>query len=97
MKIVKLVAENVKRLHAVEIEPHTALVTVGGKNGAGKSSVLFDAPTVDAALAWTAGSRSVPLAVQHQPYTRRDDLLTPDLLRVYQRGTTDAGIVTIRK
>jgi hypothetical protein len=63
----------------------------------GKSSVLFDAATVDAALAWTAGSRSVPLAVQHQPYTRRDDLLTPDLLRVYQRGTTDAGIVRIRK
>jgi hypothetical protein len=64
---------------------------------AGKSSVLWDAATVDAALAWTAGSRSVPLAVQHQHYTRRDDLLTPDLLRVYQRGTTDAGIVKIRK
>jgi len=66
-------------------------------SAAGKSSVLFDAATVDAALAWTAGSRSVPLAVQHQPYTRRDDLLTPDLLRVYQRGETDAGIVRIRK
>ena len=63
----------------------------------GKTSVLWDAETVDAALAWTKGARSVPLAVQHQPYTRRDDLLTPDLLRVYQRGTTDAGIVAIRK
>lgn len=40
MKIVKLVAENVKRLHAVSITPEGALVTVGGKNGAGKSSVL---------------------------------------------------------
>ena len=40
MKIVKLVAENVKRLHAVSITPEGALITVGGKNGAGKSSVL---------------------------------------------------------
>lgn len=40
MHIVKLVAENVKRLHAVEITPEGALITIGGKNGAGKSSVL---------------------------------------------------------
>jgi hypothetical protein len=40
VKIIKLVAENVKRLHAVSITPEGALVTVGGKNGAGKSSVL---------------------------------------------------------
>lgn len=40
MRIVKLVAENVKRLHAVSITPEGSLVTVGGKNGAGKSSVL---------------------------------------------------------
>ena len=40
MKIVKLVAENVKRLHAIEITPEGTLVTIGGKNGAGKSSVL---------------------------------------------------------
>lgn len=40
MKIVKLSAENVKRLTAVEITPEGTLVTIGGKNGAGKSSVL---------------------------------------------------------
>lgn len=41
MKIIKLVAENVKRLHAVEVTPGDApLITIGGKNGAGKSSVL---------------------------------------------------------
>lgn len=40
MKIVKLIAENVKRLHAIEITPEGSLITVGGKNGAGKSSVL---------------------------------------------------------
>lgn len=40
MKIVRLRAENIKRLSAVEITPDGTLVTVGGKNGAGKSSVL---------------------------------------------------------
>lgn len=42
MKIVKLTSENVKRISAVQITPDVngALITVGGKNGAGKSSVL---------------------------------------------------------
>jgi len=40
MKIVRLEAENIKRLKAVSIEPTGAVITVGGKNGAGKSSVL---------------------------------------------------------
>jgi len=40
MKIVRLSAENVKRLQAVEVTPEGTLVTVGGLNGAGKSSVL---------------------------------------------------------
>jgi hypothetical protein len=63
----------------------------------GKTSVLFSPETVDAALAWTAGARSIPFGVQHLQYTRRDDLLTPELIRVYQRGTSEAGIVRIRK
>lgn len=40
MKIVKLTAENVKRLTAIEINPEGNVITIGGKNGAGKSSVL---------------------------------------------------------
>lgn len=40
MKIVRLEAENVKRLSAVEITPEGELVVVGGRNGAGKTSVL---------------------------------------------------------
>ena len=40
MKIVKLSSKNVKRLTAVEIEPDGDVVVIGGKNGAGKSSVL---------------------------------------------------------
>lgn len=40
MKITKLTSENIKRLSVVEITPDGSLVTIGGKNGAGKSSVL---------------------------------------------------------
>lgn len=40
MKIIKLVAENFKRLKLVEIEPNGNIVEVTGKNGQGKTSVL---------------------------------------------------------
>ncbi|MEK5071688.1 AAA family ATPase [Sporosarcina sp. FSL K6-1508] len=40
MKIIKLVAENVKGLKAVEIVPNGTLQVISGKNGQGKSSVL---------------------------------------------------------
>ena len=40
MKIVRLTAENLKKLRAVEITPAGDLVQISGKNGAGKTSVL---------------------------------------------------------
>lgn len=40
MKIIKLTAENVMKLTAVEIVPQDNLVLITGENGAGKSSVL---------------------------------------------------------
>lgn len=40
MKIIQLEAQNVKKLKAVEIHPNGNLVVIGGKNGAGKTSVL---------------------------------------------------------
>jgi hypothetical protein len=63
----------------------------------GKTSVLWNDATLAAAQAWVAGARSVPISEQHEPYRRRDDLLTPELLRVYQRGYADEAIVRIRK
>jgi hypothetical protein len=40
MRIISLLAENVKRLHAIEITPKGNFVVIGGQNAAGKSSVL---------------------------------------------------------
>lgn len=40
MRIAKLVAENFKRLHAVEITPTGDIVNITGRNGQGKTSVL---------------------------------------------------------
>lgn len=40
MKIIKLTAENVKRLKAVEIEPDGTMQVISGRNAQGKTSVL---------------------------------------------------------
>jgi energy-coupling factor transporter ATP-binding protein EcfA2 len=40
MKIVQFESDNFKRLRAVQISPDGNVVTIGGKNGSGKSSIL---------------------------------------------------------
>ena len=47
MKILKLIAQNFKKLSAVEITPDGNMVVISGKNGAGKSSIL---DAIEAAL-----------------------------------------------
>jgi hypothetical protein len=59
----------------------------------GKDSTLFDADHVEVATEWCRGADSVDLSQQDQPYVHRQDLETPGMLRVYQRGT---AIVKIR-
>jgi len=54
MKIVRLTAENFKRLVAVEIKPDGNTVLITGRNGAGKSSVL------DAIVAALCGKKYHP-------------------------------------
>ena len=56
LRILKLEAENFKRIEAVEIEPGKdgGLVVIAGKNAAGKSSVL------DAITAVFCGARKIP-------------------------------------
>lgn len=53
-KVLKLVASNVKRLTAIEVTPQGTVTTIGGKNGAGKSSVL------DAIAYAAGGSKLIP-------------------------------------
>jgi DNA repair exonuclease SbcCD ATPase subunit len=53
-KIVKLTAENVKRLRAVEITPDGNLVVIGGRNAQGKTSVL------DCIMYALAGGKALP-------------------------------------
>jgi recombinational DNA repair ATPase RecF len=38
--IVSLVAENIKRLRAVRVDPKSRVVRIGGRNGQGKTSLL---------------------------------------------------------
>ena len=58
MKILKLTAENVKKLVAVEITPSGDIVTITGKNGAGKTSVL---DSIWWALAGTSHIQAQPI------------------------------------
>lgn len=54
MKIIKLESENIKRLKAVEIQPDSSLIVIGGKNAQGKTSVL---DSIEYAL---SGGSSIP-------------------------------------
>lgn len=54
MKIIKLTAENIKRIAAIEIEPHGNIVRITGKNGQGKSSVI------DSIMYALGGGKSLP-------------------------------------
>jgi DNA repair exonuclease SbcCD ATPase subunit len=53
-RIIALQSQNVKRLSAVHIKPDGNVVIVGGKNGAGKSSVL------DSIIYALAGGKNIP-------------------------------------
>jgi DNA repair exonuclease SbcCD ATPase subunit len=75
MKIVKLIAENFKRLTAVTIKPDGSLVVVGGVNGAGKSSSL---DAIESALGGKShaptepirkGAKSARVVVQTDEFT----------------------------
>lgn len=54
MRIVKLTAENIKRLQAVTITPEGSVVEITGRNGQGKTSVL------DAITMALAGGNAIP-------------------------------------
>src|SRR3989304_7739112 len=84
MKILKLTAENVKKLRAVEITPTGELVEITGRNGAGKSSVL---DAIWWALAGTKHIQAVPIRKGATKARIRLDL--GEL--IVERGFTPAG------
>lgn len=57
MIITELIEKNVKRIKAVQVNPETGLVYVGGKNGQGKSSFL------DGIVYAISGGRDIPFKV----------------------------------
>jgi hypothetical protein len=79
--------ERCKRL-AYDSAAGAALLCAGScfHSALGKTSQLWDAPTLAVAEAWAAGAKSVALECQLKPYVHRIDLETPGILRVYQRG-----------
>ena len=82
MKINRLEIENVKRIHAVMIEPSKdGLTIIGGKNRQGKSSVLD-------AIAWALGGN------KYKPTqaTNADSTIPPRL-----KVIMDNGLVVERK
>jgi hypothetical protein len=83
--------------HAYDAAAGAALMAAGAAFHSvhGKNSTLFVGGELDAARAWVAGARSVPLACQGQPY-RNLSGQDASYLRIYQRGGDPACIVRIR-
>ncbi len=86
MKIVKLEAENFKRLRAVEITPAGAIVEIRGANGAGKTSVL------DSIAAAIGGEKLCPAQPVRRGATRaRVEVELDDGMVVERRWTAGGG------
>ena len=93
MKIVKLNAENVKKLVAVEITPSGEIVTISGKNGAGKTSVL---DSIWWALAGTSNIQAQPIRKgQNKARIRLDmgELIVERRFAKSEDGETKSSIV----
>jgi len=89
MKILKLTAENIKKIRAVEITPTGELVEVTGRNGAGKTSVL---DAIWWALAGTKHIQAVPIRKGATKARIRLDL---GELTVERRFTEKGSMLTV--
>ncbi len=90
MRIIRLSAENIKRLTAVEITPTGDLVVIGGRNGQGKTSVL------DALwLALGGANKANPEALRHGAKAGH---VTVDLgdLQVTRTWTAKGSTLTVK-
>lgn len=89
MKIVSLTSENVKRLSAVHIEPNGNLVVIGGKNGAGKTSVL------DSICYALGGKGAVPSQPIRKGAESASIVVELDDLIVKRRFTSSGSTLTV--
>ena len=90
MTIVSLEAQNVKRLKAIRIEPTGNVIVLGGKNGAGKSSVL------DCIAYALAGGKSLPPVPIRTGEMRAQIILDLGDLRVERRFTPRGSELIVR-
>lgn len=89
MRIVKLTAENVKKLRAIEITPTGDVVTITGKNGAGKTSVLD-------AIWWVlAGTKHIQAAPIRKGQNKARIRLDLGELIVERRFTPTGSVLTV--
>ncbi len=89
MKIVKLEAENIKRLRAVEITPAGNVVQITGRNGQGKTSLL---DSIWWCLAGAAGVQAQPIRTGETRARIRLDLGELVVTRLFRRQ--DDGEIT---
>lgn len=87
MKIIKLQAENFKRLVAVEIAPDGNMVQITGKNGNGKSSVL---DAIWAALAGNSAAPIMPIRAGEDQARIVLDLGEIVVTRIFRQGKTSS-------
>lgn len=90
MKIIRLQAENIKRLIAVDITPDSAVVRITGKNGAGKSSVL------DAIWYALGGTDTLPSQPIRKGETKASITIDLDDLIVERRFTAKSSYLEVR-
>lgn len=89
MKIVRLEAENVKRLRAVEVKPDGSVVLITGRNGQGKSSIL---DSIEAAL---GGKKSIPEVPIRQGETQARVVVELEDLVVTRRFTEKGSYLSV--
>lgn len=89
LKIISLVAENVKRLRAVRIDPKGNLVRITGRNAQGKSSIL---DSIVFALDGAGAIQKAPIRNGEQKAIIRLDLGELKVTRKFER--TEAGDFT---
>lgn len=94
MKIVKIQAENVKRLKAVEITPAGELVVIGGNNAQGKSSIL---DAIEMALAGKGSIPEVPIRKGQKSARVILELDGPEGLKIVRRFTEKDSYIEVKR